>query len=83
VADGRVAYRGHVRGLGRAVLVRHDGFWSLSGPLAEGPAVAEGGAVVERGAVLGESAADTVYLEIRLATGDAGVPVDPVPLIAR
>ena len=79
VAAGRVRHVGEIAGLGLCALVEHGDFWSLSGPLAE--VQKEPGARVERAEILGESRSEQVYLEIRMATGEAGIPVDPVPLI--
>lgn len=80
VADGRVRFVGDIRGLGRSVLVEHGDYWSLSGPLQSVAVSADRD--VARADIIGESATETVYFEIRMATGGAGVPVDPRPLIA-
>jgi len=79
VEAGTVRYAGPLRGLGVAVVVAHDGFLSVVGKLAQtGLAV---GDRVERGAPLGTAAGRRVYLEVRLAVGDGGYPVDPAPLL--
>ena len=78
VADGVVRYAGPVRGLATAVVIAHDGFLSVIGRLTD-PAVAAGEGVA-RGQRLGAAAGRRVYVEVRLAVGDSGYPIDPQPL---
>jgi murein DD-endopeptidase MepM/ murein hydrolase activator NlpD len=79
VAAGEVRYAGPVRGLGVAVVVDHGAFRSVIGPLASTPLGV--GDRIERGAVVGLAAGRRIYLELRLAVGAAGFPVDPAPLL--
>ncbi len=78
VADGVVRYAGPVRGLDIAVVVEHDGFLSVIGRLTE-PVVAAGERVV-RGQRLASAQRRRVHVEVRLAVGDSGYPIDPQPL---
>ena len=78
VAAGKVRFVGPIRGLGQAVLIQHERAWSLLGPMAPSTAV---GVEVTAGDLLGESLGDTVYLELRMDTGGAGLPIDPTALI--
>ncbi len=80
-ASGEVRYAGAVRGLGNAVIIAHDGYYSVIGELAE---LKVGlGEPIERGAVLGSAAGRRVYVEVRLALGGGGQPIDPQPLFAE
>ncbi len=81
VADGVVVYAGPIRGLDHGVIVDHGGWWSITAKLAP-PAVSRG-AKVARGDVIGVAADERVYLELRVAVGAGGVPIDPEPLLAR
>jgi septal ring factor EnvC (AmiA/AmiB activator) len=79
VADGTVAYAGPVRGLDRAVIVDHGNHRSVVARLAStGVAV---GQKVTAGQALGTAAGRRIYLEIRLAVGVDGLPIDPQPLL--
>ena len=79
VADGVVTYAGPIRGLDHGLVIDHGGWLSVVGKLAP-PGLAPGAKVV-RGQVIGTPARRRVYLEIRVAVGPGGVPVDPAPLI--
>jgi septal ring factor EnvC (AmiA/AmiB activator) len=78
VADGTVRYAGPVRGLDIAVVIEHDGFLSVIGRLTD-PSVAAGERVV-RGQRLAAAQRRRVYVEVRLAVGASGYPIDPQPL---
>lgn len=80
VAPGVVRYAGPARGLGPVVIVAHRGFLSISGPLDD-IAVRRGDQVTPDLA-LGRAAGERTYLEIRLAVGAGGHPIDPAPLLA-
>jgi murein hydrolase activator len=81
VAAGVVRYAGPIRGLDHGVVVDHGGWLSVIGKLAP-PAVAAGD-VVARSEVIGQAARRRVYLEVRVAVGAGGLPIDPEPLLAR
>src|SRR5262249_46288677 len=75
VADGTVTYAGPIRGLDEGVVIDHGGWLSVIAKL-DPPEVHTGDRVV-RGETIGRAAADRVYLEVRVAIGPGGVPVDP------
>ena len=82
-ATGTVVFVGRLRGIDRAIVVRHSvgggRFWSILGHLtAVQVAVGE---AVSRGQILAESSGERVYLELRMPKGGQGFPVDPAPLI--
>jgi len=79
LAEGEVRYAGPVRGLDHAVVVAHDGLYTVVGKLAA--VRVEIGQRVSRGAVVGNAAARRVYVEVRLALGGGGQPIDPAPLL--
>ena len=80
IAPGEVAYAGPIRNLGDAVVVEHEGgVRSILGGLAD---IAVGpGDAIEEGATLGLAADDILYLEVRIAVGPEGLPIDPEPLL--
>ena len=80
VAPGVVRYAGRARGLGQVVIVAHRGFSSISGHLDD-IAVRRGDQVTPD-LPLGLAAGERTYLEIRLAVGAGGHPIDPAPLLA-
>lgn len=80
-ASGEVRYAGAVRGLGNAVVIAHDGYYSVIGQLSELKVAL--GSTVERGEVLGSAAGRRIYIEIRLALGGGGQPIDPQPLFEQ
>jgi septal ring factor EnvC (AmiA/AmiB activator) len=80
-AAGEVRYSGAVRGLGNAVVIEHGDYYSVIGNLA---ALRVGlGAAVKPGDVLGKAAGRRIYVEIRLALGSGGQPIDPEPLFGN
>jgi len=81
VGAGRVRFVGRIRGLGTGVIVQHDGFVSVVGPVARAT-VTRLQQVSER-TVLGVAAADQLYIEVRVPVGASGLPVDPAPLLRK
>lgn len=79
VADGVITYAGPIRGLDHGLVIDHGGWLSVVAKLD--PPVLVAGTKVDRGEVIGTPARRRVYLEIRVAVGPGGVPVDPEPLI--
>jgi len=81
VADGRIRFVGNVRGLGMTVIVEHEGFMSVIGPLSrtEVSKLQQ----VTTATQLGVTADRRLYIEVRLAVGAGGFPVDPAPLLKR
>jgi septal ring factor EnvC (AmiA/AmiB activator) len=81
VAGGRVRYVGAIRGLGTTAIIEHAGFTSVLGPLTK--VRVRKLQTVREGAVLGTTAGDRLYMEVRLAIGAGGFPIDPAPLLRR
>lgn len=75
IADGVVVYAGAIRGLDHGVVIDHGGWLSVTAKL-DVPEVAAGAQVV-RGQVIARPARRRVYLEVRVAVGAGGVPIDP------
>lgn len=80
VADGIVRYAGPMRGLDSGVIVDHGSYLSVVAKLAASTVPV--GAPVKRGDRLGNAARQRIYLEIRVAIGPGGLPIDPEPLFA-
>ncbi len=80
-SDGTIRYLGPLRGLGQCVVIEHQGFFTIVGRI-EAITVAEGDKV-ERRQPIAVAVGRTVYLEVRLALGAGGFPIDPRPLLAR
>ncbi|RMH41015.1 MAG: M23 family metallopeptidase [Deltaproteobacteria bacterium] len=79
--DGVVRYAGPVRGIDNAVVIeRVDGLRSVVGKLAALDVRA--GQRVTAGSPIGRAASNRVYVEVRIAAGAAGWPVDPGPLLS-
>lgn len=78
VAKGTIRYVGPISGLGTGLVVDHGDFWVILGHLQE-PA-AEVGDQVERGTAIAEADGSVIYLELRLAVGQAGHAIDPTPM---
>ena len=79
VAAGTVLYAGPIRGLDDGVVLDHGGWLSVTAKLA--PVTLRRGDKVERGAVLGQPARRRIYLELRVAVGPGGIPIDPEPFL--
>jgi murein DD-endopeptidase MepM/ murein hydrolase activator NlpD len=80
-ADGVVRYAGPIRGLDAGVILDHGDFLTVIGKL--GAVSVPAGAPVRRGERIGRAARHRVYLEVRVALGAGGIPIDPEPLLAR
>jgi murein DD-endopeptidase MepM/ murein hydrolase activator NlpD len=80
MADGVVRYAGPIRGLGTGVVVGHGPLVAVIGNLATTDVIA--GATVTRGAPLGAAAGRRLYVEVRLALGPGGIPLDPATVLA-
>jgi len=81
VAAGTVLYAGPIRGLDDGVVIDHGGWLSVTAELA--PTTLHRGDRVARGDLLGHAAHRRVYLEVRVAVGPGGIPVDPEPLLRK
>jgi septal ring factor EnvC (AmiA/AmiB activator) len=75
VSDGVVTYAGPIRGLDEGLIIDHGGWLSVYGKLAA-PTVKRGDHVT-RADTVAHAARSRVYLEVRVAVGPGGVPVDP------
>jgi murein DD-endopeptidase MepM/ murein hydrolase activator NlpD len=80
MADGVVRYAGPIRGLGAGVVVAHGPLVAVIGNL--GPLDVAAGVTVSRGARLGAASGRRLYVEVRLALGPGGIPLDPVTILA-
>ena len=80
VADGIVRYAGPMYQLTNAIVIQHDGYYSILGNLKALQVTA--GVSIRAGQTLGW-AGDQTYVEIRLDVGPGGLPVDPTPLFVR
>ncbi|MGN6109700.1 MAG: murein hydrolase activator EnvC family protein, partial [Kofleriaceae bacterium] len=79
-ADGTVRYAGPIRGLESGVILDHGGYLTVIAKLGE--LAVPVGAPVARGDRLGRAARHRVYIEVRVAIGPGGLPIDPEPLFA-
>jgi septal ring factor EnvC (AmiA/AmiB activator) len=80
-AKGRVRYAGPISGLGQAIILDHDGYWSVLGRLST--IELQEGAEIAANAIVGHAAGERLYLEVRLAIGSVGRAVDPTPLLHK
>lgn len=74
-ADGTVRYAGPIRGLDAGVIIDAGPYLVVVAKLAD-PAVPVG-TEVHKGDRIGRAARHRVYLEVRVALGAGGLPIDP------
>lgn len=80
LAEGRVRYLGPIAGLGLGMITDHDGFISIIGHLKN--STVKSGDTILAGQSVGQASGSRIYLEMRIAVGDLGHPVDPKPYLS-
>lgn len=80
-AAGNIRFVGPISGLGMAVIVAHEGYWSILGHLQD--VQYKAGDTIGQDASVALAASTAVYLEVRVAVGALGQVVDPTPLLQR
>jgi murein DD-endopeptidase MepM/ murein hydrolase activator NlpD len=74
-APGVIRYVGPIRGLDHGVIIDHAGMYSVIAKLRPSSVIV--GSQIARGAIIGQPARQRVYIEVRVAVGIGGTPVDP------
>jgi septal ring factor EnvC (AmiA/AmiB activator) len=80
-ADGTVRYAGPIRGLDHGLVIDAHGTYVVVGKLGDDTLPV--GAEVHKGDHIGHAAHHRVYLEVRVALGAGGLPLDPEPLLPK